>query len=100
MNLIHVKAGKTLFRMLLIGFLSISSSLIFAQHQQVNLSGSDLTLKAAFKQIEQQTKLFIDYNVQDVNDSRPNWMSSIAVILRIGSTCCTGMVRRRAITLA
>lgn len=70
MNLIHVKAGKTLFRMLLIGFLSISSSLIFAQHQQVNLSGSDLTLKAAFKQIEQQTKLFIDYNVQDVNDSR------------------------------
>lgn len=70
MNLIHVKAGKTLFRMLLIGLLSISSSLIFAQHQQVNLSGSDLTLKAAFKQIEQQTKLFIDYNVQDVNDSR------------------------------
>ena len=28
------------------------------------------TLKAAFKQIEQQTKLFVDYNTQDVNDSR------------------------------
>ena len=34
------------------------------------MSGNNLTLKAAFKQIEQQTKLFVDYNTQDVNDSR------------------------------
>lgn len=27
-------------------------------------------MKAAFKQIEQQTKLFVDYNTQEVNDSR------------------------------
>lgn len=69
MNLIHVKAGKTLFRMLIIGILSVSSSLIYAQHQQVLLSGNNLTLKTAFKQIEQQTNLSIDYNVQDVNES-------------------------------
>ena len=34
------------------------------------LTGSNVTLKTAFKQIEQQTKLFVDYNTQEVNDSR------------------------------
>ena len=29
-----------------------------------------MSLKAAFKQIEQQTNLFVDYSVRDVNDSR------------------------------
>lgn len=36
----------------------------------MSLTGNNVTLKAAFKQIEQQTKLFIDYNTQDVNESR------------------------------
>ena len=70
-NLIPIKAGKTLSRLCIIGALSLGSSFVFAQNQQVRLSGSNLTLKAAFKQIEQQTKLFVDYNTQDVNDS-PN----------------------------
>lgn len=69
-NLIPIKAGKTLSRLCIIGALSLGSSFVFAQNQQVRLSGSNLTLKAAFKQIEQQTKLFVDYNTQDVNDSR------------------------------
>lgn len=69
-NLIPIKAGKTLFRLCIIGALSFGSSFVFAQNQQVRLSGNNLTLKAAFKQIEQQTKLFVDYNTQDVNDSR------------------------------
>ena len=69
-NLIPIKAGKTLSRLCIIGALSFGSSFVFAQNQQVRLSGSNLTLKAAFKQIEQQTKLFVDYNTQDVNDSR------------------------------
>ena len=69
-NLIPIKAGKTLSRLCIIGALSFGSSFVFAQNQQVRLSGNNLTLKAAFKQIEQQTKLFVDYNTQDVNDSR------------------------------
>ena len=69
-NLIPIKAGKTLSRLCIIGALSLGSSFVFAQNQQVRLSGNNLTLKAAFKQIEQQTKLFVDYNTQDVNNSR------------------------------
>ena len=50
-NLIPIKAGKTLSRLCIIGALSLGSSFVFAQNQQVRLSGSNLTLKAAFKQI-------------------------------------------------
>lgn len=70
MNLIHAKAGKTFFRRLIVGVLLLGSSLVYAQHQQVYLSGNKLTLKAAFKQMEEQSKLFIDYNIHDVNDAR------------------------------
>ena len=70
MNLIQLKAGKTLYRLLIIGVFLLNGSLVFAQHQPVNLTGANLSLKAAFKQIEQQTNLFVDYNVRDVNDSR------------------------------
>lgn len=69
-NLIHGKERKTLFQLFIIGILSLSSASIFAQNQQVHLSGKNLTLKSAFKQIEQQTKLFVDYNTEDINDSR------------------------------
>lgn len=69
-NLIPIKAGKTLSRLCIIGALSLGGPFVFAQNQQIRLSGNNLTLKAAFKQIEQQTKLFVDYNTQDVDDSR------------------------------
>ncbi|MEG1748981.1 MAG: TonB-dependent receptor [Tannerellaceae bacterium] len=61
---------KRLSKMIIIMALLGSSSLTYAQHQQVRLSGNNLTLKSAFKQVEQQTKLFVDYNTQDLNDSQ------------------------------
>ncbi|CAK7013290.1 MAG: TonB-dependent receptor P3 [Parabacteroides sp.] len=57
-------------RFILTAALSTFCLFTYAQQQRVNLSGNNLTLKAAFKQIEQQTKLFVDYKVQEVNDSR------------------------------
>lgn len=69
-NLIHVNTGKSISRALLIIALIASSSIMYAQQQIVRLSGNNLTLKAAFKQIEQQTKLFVDYNTQEINDAQ------------------------------
>ena len=57
-------------KLLFITALSFYSLFSYAQNQQVRLTGNNLTLKTAFKQIEQQTKLFVDYNTQEVNDSR------------------------------
>ena len=42
-------------------------SLANAQNQKVQLSGANLTLKAAFKQIEQQTKTSVDYDAEVIN---------------------------------
>ncbi|WP_278623608.1 TonB-dependent receptor [Parabacteroides gordonii] len=69
-NLIPINNGKSISKLLFITALSINSLYSYAQHQQVSLTGSNVTLKTAFKQIEQQTKLFVDYNTQEVNDSR------------------------------
>ena len=69
-NLIRINNGKSVSRLLFITALSSISLFSYAQHQQVRLTGSNVTLKTAFKQIEQQTKLFVDYNTQEVNDSR------------------------------
>ena len=57
-NLMPVKRKKIISRMLIMGALSASSLLAYAQHQQVILSGNNLTLKEAFEQIERQTNLF------------------------------------------
>lgn len=69
-NLIPINNGKSISKLLFITALSSCSLFSYAQHQQVSLTGSNVTLKTAFKQIEQQTKLFVDYNTQEVNDSR------------------------------
>ena len=45
------------------------SSFVFAQNQQVRLSGV-INLKGCFQANRTTTKLFVDYNTQDVNDSR------------------------------
>lgn len=93
-NLIHRNSRKSIFRLLLITVLSFFYLFSYAQHQQVRLTGNNVTLKAAFKQIEQQTKLFVDYNVQDVNDSqviktlpKANNVKSIMEQLLEGSNC-------------
>lgn len=70
MNLIHIKTEKKFFRLFFILVLSSFSVMAYCQHQQVRLSGNNLTLKSAFKQVEQQTKMFVDYNIQEVNDSK------------------------------
>lgn len=69
-NLIPINSKKNISKLLLITALSSCSLFGYAQQQQVRLTGNNLTLKTAFKQIEQQTKLFVDYNTQEVNDSR------------------------------
>lgn len=69
-NLIPINNGKSISRLLLVTALSSCSLFSYAQQQQVRLTGNNVTLKTAFKQIEQQTKLFVDYNTQEVNDSR------------------------------
>lgn len=69
-DLIQVDTGKSVSRLIMIAILLTFGFFTHAQQQQVRLSGNELTLKAAFKQIEQQTKLFVDYNVHEVNDSQ------------------------------
>lgn len=69
-DLIPINNRKSISRLLLVTALSSSGLFSYAQQQQVRLTGNNVTLKTAFKQIEQQTKLFVDYNTQEVNDSR------------------------------
>ena len=69
-NLIPINNRKSISKLLLVMALSACSIFSYAQQQRVSLTGNNVTLKTAFKQIEQQTKLFVDYNVHEVNDSR------------------------------
>lgn len=69
-DLIQVDTGKSVSRLIMTAILLTFGFFTHAQQQQVRLSGNELTLKAAFKQIEQQTQLFVDYNVHEVNDSQ------------------------------
>jgi len=68
-DLIHINNRKSISKLLLVITLSCSGLLSYAQHQQVHLTGNNITLKAVFKQIEQQAKLSVDYTTQEVNDS-------------------------------
>lgn len=69
-DLIHVKVRKRFSRVIFVGLLIINSIWVSAQQQQVTLSGSAVTLKEAFKQIEQQTDLFVDYNVSVIDETK------------------------------
>ncbi|WP_288205607.1 TonB-dependent receptor [uncultured Parabacteroides sp.] len=69
-DLIHVKVRKRFSRVVLVGLLLICSIWGSAQNQSVVLLGDNLTLKEAFKQIEQQTNFFIDYNVSVINGAK------------------------------
>lgn len=51
--------------------LFIFTSFANAQNQKAQLSGTNLTLKTAFKQIEQQTELSVDYDARTIDTSRP-----------------------------
>ncbi|MCL3852642.1 TonB-dependent receptor [Parabacteroides sp. GYB001] len=69
-DLIHVKVRKRFSRVVFVGLLLICNIWVSAQHQPVILSGNNLTLKDAFKQIEQQTNLFVDYNVSVLDGAK------------------------------
>lgn len=72
MKITHLisQKSKNLSRLLCIAAFSSCSMISYAQQQQVNLSGNNLSLKMVFQQIEKQTHLFIDYKASDLNDEQ------------------------------
>ena len=69
-NLMLRENRKIFSKLLIVTALSSCSLYTFAQQQQVRLSSNNVSLKEAFKQIEKQTNLFVDYKAQDIDDSR------------------------------
>ena len=72
MKITHLipKNRKNISRLLCIAAFSSCSMFSYAQQQQVNLTGNNLSLKQIFQQIEKQTKLSVDYKTSDINDAR------------------------------
>lgn len=70
LNLTLSRNGRRRFRLLLLFFFWGCSALVYGQQQKVTLSGSNgITLKEAFNQIEKQTGLSVDYNVETLDDN-------------------------------
>lgn len=69
-NLTQKDSRKKISRLLCVAVFSACSVFAYAQQQQVHLIGSNLPLKSVFNQLEKQTKLSIDYKLQDIDDSR------------------------------
>lgn len=67
--LIPLGSIKNTVRLLVLTVLLFSCLIGNAQQQKITLTGSGLTLKTVFRQIEQQTNLFIDYDSNELNDS-------------------------------
>ena len=93
-NLIPEESRKKISRLLCVTALSTCSLFAYAQQQPVRLTGSNIPLKSVFKQIEKQTKLFIDYKSQDIDDSRVirkmpkgNTVQEVLVKLLDGTDC-------------
>lgn len=93
-NLILEESRKKFSRLLCVTALSTCSLFAYAQQQPVRLTGSNIPLKSVFKQIEKQTKLFIDYKSQDIDDSRVirempkgNTVQEVLVKLLDGTDC-------------
>ncbi len=60
---------KVFFALYILLFISISGTLS-AQNQQIVLPASSMTLGAAFKQIERQAKISIDYDAHIINEEQ------------------------------
>lgn len=58
--------SRTLITLLLFAFVLVAE----AQNQRVQLSGTGLSLRAAFEQIEKQTKMSVDYDANIIDTSR------------------------------
>nr|WP_129734730.1 TonB-dependent receptor [Parabacteroides goldsteinii] len=68
-----IQSEKTkFFSCILITLLLLASaSLAEAQNQKVRLTGTGITLRSAFEQIEKQTKMSVDYDAKIIDTSRP-----------------------------
>lgn len=68
-----IQSEKTkIFSRTLITFLLFAFALVAeAQNQRVKLSGTAISLRAAFEQIEKQTKMSVDYDANIIDTSRP-----------------------------
>lgn len=66
-NLIGVKRRNMFSHLLLIFFLFVTMSGVYAQNQKVKLVGNNITLREAFNQIEKQTRLSVDYDAKTIN---------------------------------
>ena len=68
-----IQSEKTkFFSCILIALLLLASaSLAEAQNQKVWLTGTGITLRSAFEQIEKQTKMSVDYDAKIIDASRP-----------------------------
>ena len=93
-NLMLMGNKKIFSKLLFVTALSSCSLLAYAQQQQVRLSGNNVSLKEAFKQIEKQTNLFVDYKAQDIDDSRvissvpgAGTVENVLVELLVGTNC-------------
>ena len=93
-NLMLMGNKKIFSKLLFVTALSSCSLLAYAQQQQVRLSGNNVSLKEAFKQIEKQTNLFVDYKAQDIDDSRvissvpgAGTVENVLVKLLAGTNC-------------
>lgn len=93
-NLMLMGNKKIFSKLLFVTALSSCSLLAYAQQQQVRLSGNNVSLKEAFKQIEKQTNLFVDYKAQDIDDSRvissvpgAGTVENVLVELLAGTNC-------------
>lgn len=71
LNLTQLKNKGKLSKRFLFCMLLACGTSMYGQQQKVILSGTKgITLKEAFKQIEKQTSLFVDYNSLELNDMR------------------------------
>lgn len=66
-NLMCVKRRKVFSHLLILFFLLVITPLAYAQNQKVQLTGAHITLREAFNQIEQQSKLSVDYDAKTIN---------------------------------
>lgn len=62
-----MKEKKIFSLVLIMMFLLTMPTIMHAQNQKVKLTGSDITLKMAFEQIEKQTGLSVDYDAKVID---------------------------------
>ena len=79
-NYFHKCTFKVLISVFSLFLLSFPNYL-YAQYQKINFGPEKITIKEAFKTIEEQTGLFIDYNTKSFDSSvRISSLSSVKTV--------------------